>query len=213
MAEIRENFSTPPFSPDFLKNRGVDTPRLVDTDSRGRGNQYQERTFMLPKQEPGHMGSEEALLKAFIKNQSSPSGKWLVEVPVGLGVQKTKEDASLKFADAICLTERSNQLPEKYPGYQGHPLFDLEAAREGTTRSELFRNARSAELFNSESAVLVEAKSGNSTLKAVGQLQSYKKLLSEDYGISVDQRVLLSASVDPVVDRAAKLLGIRRVTP
>lgn len=81
----------------------------------------------------------------------------------------------------------------------------------GVTRAELFRRLRDSGYFTDETVSIVEAKTGKSSFKAIGQLEAYKTLLEEDYGWTVDEQILLSNQRDPVIDHACSSLGIRVV--
>lgn len=79
------------------------------------------------------------------------------------------------------------------------------------SRAKLFRRLRESDYFKEESATIIEAKTGTSSFKAIGQLQAYKQLLEEDYGWPVEEQILLSNQRDPVIDHAASSLDIRVV--
>lgn len=156
--------------------------------------------------------SEDQLVEAFIRSNSSPDGKWWVEVPVGFTVRES-HTASLKNIDAVCLTSQQQELPESYPDYQGMQEFvNPDVPESGVTRAELFRRLRDSEYFTDEKVSIVEAKTGKSSFKAIGQLEAYKTLLEEDYGWTVEEQILLSKQRDPVIDHACSSLGIRVVT-
>ncbi len=155
--------------------------------------------------------TEDKLVEAFIRSNSSPDGKWWIEVPVGFTVQES-HTTSLKNIDAICLTSHSQQIPESYPDYQGTQEFvNPDIPESGVTRAELFRRLRDSGYFTNETVSIVEAKTGESSFKAIGQLEAYKTLLEEDYGWTVDEQILLSNQRDPVIDHACSSLGIRVV--
>ena len=157
--------------------------------------------------------SEASLVEAYIRSEESPDGKWWVEVPVGLSVQEQQsQTASLKNIDAVCLTSQPPHLPERYPDYAGSMEYtNPDIPESGVSRAKLFRRLRESDYFEEESATIVEAKTGASSFKAIGQLQAYKQLLEEDYGWSVEEQILLSNQRDPVIDHAASSLDIRVV--
>lgn len=155
--------------------------------------------------------SEDSLINTYIRDNASPNGKWLVEVPVGLSVQENKS-VSHKNVDAVCLASRSQQLPETYPDYQGtYEFVNPDIPESGVTRTDLFRRLRDSQYFVDENVSIVEAKTGKSSFKAIGQLEVYKTLLEEDYGWTVEEQILLSERRDPVIDHACHSLGIRVV--
>ena len=144
--------------------------------------------------------SEERLVESFIRSDASPEGKWFVEVPVGLSIQEKKEsDSSLKFVDAVCLTTQNSALPESYPDGPDF-YFNVQEAEPHISKAEVFRRLQDSNLLSNEDAVIVEAKTGMSSFKSIGQLEAYKYLLEEDYGWAVQEQVLLSKKRDPVID-------------
>lgn len=157
--------------------------------------------------------SEASLVEAYIRSEKSPDGKWWVEVPVGFSVQEQKtQSPALKNIDAVCLTSRPQHLPESYPDYDGSVEYtNKDIPESGVSRAELFRRLRESGYFEDETVTIVEAKTGASSFKAIGQVQAYKQLLEEDYGWSVEDQILLSNQRDPVIDHAATSLGIRVV--
>jgi hypothetical protein len=156
--------------------------------------------------------SENSLVEAYVRDANSPSGKWWVEVPVGLSVQSgSSKSLAPKHIDAVCLTTRSQQLPESYADSQAEEYVNPSVAEPGATRAELFRRLSNSEYFTDETATIVEAKTGSSSFKAIGQLQAYKELLEQDYGWTVEEQILLSAQRDPIIDQAARSLDIRVV--
>ena len=156
---------------------------------------------------------EEALVESYIRSEQSPDGKWWVEVPVGLSVQK-KSTKSLapQSIDAVCLIDQPQQLPESYPDYEVFVEYvNPNIPESGVTRTELFRRLRKSDEFSNATVSIVEAKVGESSFRAIGQLKSYKTLLEEDFGWTVEESILLSEQRDLIVDHAASSLGIRVV--
>jgi hypothetical protein len=156
---------------------------------------------------------EAALVEAYIRSGSSPDGKWWVEFPVGLSIQQESPQSNKpKQVDAVCLTDREQQVPETYPDYDGFAEYtNPNMPESGVTRTELFRRLRDSEDFTEETVSVVEAKTGASSFKAIGQLEAYGRLLKEDFGWTVKEKILLREERDAVVDHAASSLGIRVV--
>lgn len=156
---------------------------------------------------------EAALVEAYIRSESSPDGKWWTEFPVGLSVQeKNTEPIAPKFIDAVCLTSRPQQVPESYPDYDGSTEYiNPNNPESGVTRTELSRRLRDLEHFTDETVSIVEAKTGASSFKSIGQLKTYSTLLEEDFGWAVKNKILLRNQQDKIIDHAASSLGIRVV--
>ena len=156
---------------------------------------------------------EDALVEAYIRSEQSPDGKWWVEVPAGFSVQQNRrQSVTLKSVDAVCLTDQPQQLPETYPDYNGSVEYvNPNIPESGVTRTELFRRVRDLNYFNDEQVSIIEAKTGESSFKSIGQLEAYKTLLEEDFGWTVKEQILLSADRDPIVDDAVSSLEIRVV--
>jgi len=155
---------------------------------------------------------ENALVEAYIRNGASPDGKWWIEFPVGLSIQQENTQSIVpKHIDAVCLTDRAQQVPESYPDYDGLDYINTDIPESGVTRTELFRRLRDLEHFTDETVSIVEAKTGASSFKAIGQLEAYKTLLEEDFGWTVEEKILLREQRDPIIDHAASSLGMRVV--
>ena len=156
---------------------------------------------------------EAALVETYIRSGASPDGKWWIEFPVGLSIQqKNTQSIAPKHIDAVCLTDQAQQVPESYPDYDGFVEYtNPNIPESGVTRTELFRRVRDSEHFTDETVSIVEAKTGASSFKAIGQLEAYKTLLEEDFGWTVKEKILLRKQRDPVIDHAASSLGIRVV--
>jgi hypothetical protein len=160
------------------------------------------------------MGGHDDLLRSYIKHETSPDGKWWVDVPVGLKLEQ-EGDASpeqIKEADAVCLTSRPHEFPEVWPENNSRREFvNPEVPEAGVTKRELFRRVREKGYFNGETASILEVKPSKSSFKALGQLIAYRELLEEDYGWEIDEAILLSAERDKIVDEVAQREGIRLV--
>jgi len=155
--------------------------------------------------------SEQALVSQFIRSDASPSGKWFVEVPVGLSVQATLDSTpSVKHVDAVCLTEQPDALPETYPDGEAFYLNAM-AAEPNLTKTGVFRRIRDSGQLAGASVALVEAKTGPASFTALGQLEAYQDLLEADYDWSVEERILLVDGDDPVIERVCTERGIRVV--
>ncbi|MXV61163.1 hypothetical protein GS429_03625 [Natronorubrum sp. JWXQ-INN-674] len=149
------------------------------------------------------------LVESFIKSDLSPTGKWWVEVPVGLSVDGT---TAVKHIDAVCLTSQEFDLPEVYPERTGMVEYvNPDGHGSSVSKTELFRRMNSSHHFQEESVALVECKTGPLSLKGVGQLVAYEALLTDDWNWEVDERILIGADIDPLVHEACKSLGIRTV--
>jgi hypothetical protein len=155
--------------------------------------------------------SEEALVESFIKSENSPNGKWFVEVPVGLTVQEKKDATpSVKHVDAVCITSKPSALPESYP--EGPDFYlNVQEAEPHISKAEIFRRIRSSQHLSNETVSIVEAKTGESSFKAIGQLEAYKQLIEEDYGWSVEEQILLSKGRDEIIDSTCNKMGYRVV--
>jgi hypothetical protein len=155
--------------------------------------------------------SEQALVSQFIRSDASPSGKWFVEVPVGLSVQATLDSTpSVKHVDAVCLAEQPDALPETYPDGEAFYLNAM-AAEPDLTKTGVFRRIRDSGQLAGASVALVEAKTGPASFTALGQLEAYQDLLEADYDWSVEERILLVDGDDPVIERVCTERGIRVV--
>lgn len=155
--------------------------------------------------------SEEALVKSFIRSDTSPNGKWFVEVPVGLTVQE-KVDAtpSVKQVDAVCITSKSFALPESY--LDGPDFYlNVQEAEPHISKAEIFRRIRSSHHLSDETVSIVEAKTSESSFKAIGQLEAYEHLIEEDYGWNVEEQILLSEGRDDIIDSVCSKKGYRVV--
>lgn len=149
------------------------------------------------------------LLEAFVRSETSPDGKWWVDVPVGLSVGDPGAYATL---DAVCLTSRDPELPESYPEYTGTPyVLHGDGDRLGTGRVDAFRTLREKELFEEETAVLVAVEPDASSVGTVGDLLAYQELLEADWPWTVEQRVLVSDEDSDHVNHVCRELSVRAV--
>jgi len=144
--------------------------------------------------------SEEDLVKSFIKSDNSPDGKWFVEVPAGLSIQENADTTpAVKHVDAVCITSKRFALPESYPEGPEY-YFNVQAAEPHISKAEIFRRIRDSQHLSNETVSIVEAKTGRSSFKAIGQLEAYKYLIEEDYGWDVEEQILLSKDRDEIID-------------
>ncbi|WP_049936337.1 hypothetical protein [Haloplanus natans] len=150
--------------------------------------------------------SHDSLVKAFIKSDSAPDGKWWVEVPVGISLEET---TAVKHVDAVCLTSREFDLPEVYPERSGTVEYvNPEVPESGVNKTELFRRVNDQGLFEDETVTLVECKSGKLSLRGVGQLVAYETLITQDWNWEVDGRILVCEEVDPLIHEVCKSRNI-----
>jgi hypothetical protein len=155
--------------------------------------------------------SENALVEAFIRSDASPSGKWFVEVPVGLSIQEEAESTpNVKHVDAVCITSKSSALPESYPDGPDFYL-SVQEAEPNISKAEIFRRIRDSQHLSNETVSIVEVKTGESSFKSIGQLEGYKSLIEQDYGWSVEEQILLSGERDAIIDRVCTQKGYRVV--
>lgn len=155
--------------------------------------------------------SEASLVESFIRSESSPDGKWFVEVPVGLWIQEESDETpSIKYVDAICITSKTNALPESYPDGPDYYL-NVQEAEPNISKAEIFRRIRSSQHLTDETVSIVEAKTGKSSFKAIGQLEAYSCLVEEDYGWNVREQILLSEGRDDIIDSVCSEKGYRVV--
>lgn len=150
-----------------------------------------------------------ALLRAFIESDASPDGKWWVDVPVGLSVGAEGDHAT---AQAVCLTSREQELPEAYPEHTGVSYADPgEDERVGVTKADRFRTLRERETFADETAVLVAAEPGASSVGTVGELLACRELLTADWDWTVEDLLLVSDVDSDHVNHVCRNLSVRAV--
>lgn len=154
-------------------------------------------------------GNRRSLLEAFVRSDSSPDGKWWIDVPVGLSVGDPDDFATV---DAVCLTSREQELPEAYPDHTGvayvtHPDDD----QVGVSKADTFRVLRQKETFAEETVVLVAVESGDSSVGTVGNLLAYQELLEADWDWTVDERILLSDDDTDHVNYVCQELSVQAV--
>jgi hypothetical protein len=150
----------------------------------------------------------DALLRAFIESDASPTGKWFVDVPVGLSVG----DDEYAVLDAVCLTSRPQELPEVYPEHTGVTYVDpAEDTSLGVRKADRFAALRETEHFAGETAVLVAAEPDASSVGTVGDLLAYRELLRADWDWDVEELLLLSDEDSDHVNHVCRELGVRAV--
>lgn len=150
-----------------------------------------------------------ALLRAFIESDASPSGKWWIDVPVGLSIA---EKDTYESVDAICMTSRSQELPEEYPEHTGVAYVVHEGDTDaGVTKVDSFQSVRDSDIFSEETVTIVSVESGKSHLSTVGKLLAYRTLLQNDWDWEIDNMILVSDFDDSIVNFVCAKLGIRAV--
>lgn len=150
-----------------------------------------------------------ALLKAFIESEASPDGKWWVDVPVGLSVGAEDDHAT---AQAVCLTSRKRELPEAYPGHRGVSyVVPGDDERVGVTKADRFRTLREQDRFADETAVLVAAEPGASSVGTVGELLAHRELLTADWNWTVEDLLLVSDEDSDHVNHVCENLSVRAI--
>lgn len=156
-----------------------------------------------------HMLSEKrnALLRAFITSDASPDGKWWIDVPVGLSVGAEDEYETI---DAVCLTSREQELPEAYPEHTGvsYVVHDGDDAA-GVTKADTFGTLREKDLFADETAVLVAAEPGPSSVGQIGELVAYRELLEADWDWTIEDLLLVSEDDRAHVNHVCRELSVR----
>lgn len=154
-------------------------------------------------------GDRRALLEAFVRSDASPDGKWWLDVPVGLSIGDPDAYATV---DAVCLTSRAPELPEEFPDHDGVPYVYREADAEvGLEKVDAFRLLRERDTFDGETAVLVAAESGASSVGRVGDLLAYEELLAADWNWTVEGRLLVSDTDSDHVNHVCEELSVRAV--
>ena len=152
-------------------------------------------------------GNRRALLEAFIRSDASPDGKWWLDVPVGLSVGA---DGNHAVVDAVCLTSRDPELPEEFPDHTGVPYVYRDDDDElGIDKAEAFRLLREKDTFAAESAVLVAAEPGASSVGRVGELLASQALLEADWEWTVEDRLLVSDTDSHHVNHVCRELDVR----
>lgn len=154
-------------------------------------------------------GNRRALLEAFVRSDASPDGKWWIDVPVGLSVGDPDAYATV---DAVCLTSRGQELPEVYPDHTGVSYaYHADDEQVGVSRVDTFRTLRRRDTFAEETAVLVAAESGDSSVGTVGNLLAYQELLAADWDWTVENRLLVSDEDSDHVNYVCQELSVRAV--
>jgi hypothetical protein len=151
-----------------------------------------------------------SLRRAFIESDASPDGKWWVDVPAGLSVG---EGGDQFVVDAVCLTDREQELPEVYTAHAGTEYVNPEADEAvGVTKDALFDTVRGKETFAEETVTLVAFDPGAARIGTVGDLLAARELIAADWpGWTVGELVYVSDTDRAHVTRAAKGLDVRVV--
>lgn len=154
-------------------------------------------------------GQREALLRAFIESDASPDGKWWIDVPVGLSIGS---DDEYVLIDAVCLTDRDQELPESYPDHTGVPYVVHHGDEyAGVTKADAFETLRKRDVFDDERVVLVTVEPGASSVGSVGELLAKRSLLEADWDWDVEELLLLSDDDSAHVNFVCRELEIRAV--
>jgi CRISPR/Cas system-associated exonuclease Cas4 (RecB family) len=169
--------------------------------------------------------SEGELVKEFIEHHKSPSGKWFIELPVGMTVQDETDtnSSSIKHIDAVCLTSKQQELPKEYrlDNYHINPEGESEKYKKylngilpprSGSKTDTFRNIIQSPYLEDETVSIVEVKTGKSSFKAIGQLEAYKLLVEQDYGWDVERQILLSEKRDEVISHVCNKKDIKIVS-
>lgn len=151
-----------------------------------------------------------SLRRAFIESDASPDGKWWVDVPAGLSLGDEGDHTTV---DAVCLTDREQELPEVYTAHAGTEYVNPEADEAvGVTKADLFETLRGRDTFAEETVTLVAFDPGAARVGTVGDLLAARELIQADWpGWTVDELVYVSDTDRAHVTRAAKELGVRVV--
>ena len=149
-----------------------------------------------------------ALVRAFVESDASPDGKWWVDVPAGLSLGETGDHT---VVDAVCLTDRAQELPEVYTAHAGTEYVNPEGQPQ-VGKADLFRTLREKGTFASETVALVAADPGAARVGTVGDLLAARELLWADWPEwTVEELIYVSHEDRPHVTRAASELGVRVV--
>ncbi|MES3517553.1 MAG: hypothetical protein PPP58_07825 [Natronomonas sp.] len=151
----------------------------------------------------------DSLLRAFIESDASPDGKWWLDFPVGLTVSDGADPPTI---DAICLTDREQELPEVYPDHTGVP-YVVHPGDEyaGVTKEDALRSLLGTDSFVEETVTLVAVDPDASSVGTVGELLACRELLEADWEWDVAELLLLSADDDARVNYVCRELSIRAV--
>jgi len=149
-----------------------------------------------------------SLRRAFIESDASPDGKWWVDVPAGLSLG---DEGDHHVIDAVCLTDREQELPEVYTAHPGTEYVNPEGQPE-VTKADLFRTLRGKGTFAEETVQLVAFDPGAARIGTLGDLLAARELVRTDWpGWEVEGLVYVSDEDRAHVTRAAKELGVRVV--
>ncbi|WP_276260764.1 hypothetical protein [Haloglomus litoreum] len=151
-----------------------------------------------------------SLRRAFIESDASPDGKWWVDVPAGLSLGEEGDHVTV---DAVCLTDREQELPEVYTAHAGTEYVNPEADEAvGVTKADLFETLRGKDTFAEETVTLVAFDPGAARVGTVGDLLAARELIEADWpGWTVADLVYVSDTDRAHVTRAAKELDVRVV--
>jgi hypothetical protein len=148
-----------------------------------------------------------SLRRAFIDSDASPAGKWWVDVPAGLSLGESGDHVTV---DAVCLTDREQELPEVYTAHPGTEYVNPEGT--DLTKADLFDTLRGRETFAEETVTLVAFDPGAARVGTVGDLLAARELVGADWpGWSVEELVYVSDTDRAHVTRAASELDVRVV--
>jgi hypothetical protein len=138
-------------------------------------------------------------IRKYINSDVSPDGSWFLEFPLGFEEvpPDSEGNAQLKQVDAVCLTSRSNSQPSSYISTTG-----------SEPSNQQFRRLWETEDFAGEPVTMVEAKTHGSTMEGVGQLQTYKALLEDEWSVRVEKQILLVPYKDAIISKACSILDI-----
>lgn len=153
------------------------------------------------------MVSHAQVLQMYIESETSPSGEWWLEVPVGFDYEDdaTITMGAMKAIDAVCFTSREDQPPQKYQ-FESTGLKFTHGDR--LIQPRHYRKMWGNREFADESAAIIEVKSGKPTIEGIGQLVAYSELIREDWSVEVEKLVLIGTRPDPLVERVCDNLGI-----
>ncbi|MFB6206669.1 MAG: hypothetical protein ABEJ05_09115 [Haloglomus sp.] len=149
-----------------------------------------------------------SLRRAFIESDASPDGKWWVDVPAGLSLGGEGDHYAV---DAVCLTDREQELPEVYTAHPGTEYVNPEG-QTGVTKADLFETLRGKETFAEEAVRLVAFDPGAARVGTVGDLLAARELIRADWPEwTVEELVYVSDTDRAHVTRAAAELDVRVV--
>lgn len=152
--------------------------------------------------------ARDGLVRAFVESDASPDGKWWVDVPAGLSLGEGGDHA---VVDAVCLTDRDQELPEVYTAHTGAEYVNP-AGQAAIGKPDLFRTLRESGPFDDESVAVVAADPGAARVGRVGDLLAWRTLLGADWPAwTVEELIYVSDADRTHVTRAATDLDVRVV--